>query len=174
MNINELKELLKHMLESSIYSDQRISKYQYDYYMDRILKCKNEEQKKEVIKEIVYELDIKKDTVARKIAYPFKFDSSVMKWVKECVIKDNKYYCVKCKKWHPYTNNNAKLIMTLDHEPSLSKRFNEGEWKLNKEERKGSFNDIKRLQPMCMSENAKKGGEAYNEKFINEVFIREL
>lgn len=173
MTEKDLRELLERLYNISVYSDEHISKEQYEHYIGVLDAAKKEGCVKDAIREIIFELDITLPTVARKVAYPFSFNAVVMAWMSS-QIKDGEYYCVACRCWHKYQHDDASKALSIDHEPSLSKRFNDGEYKLSREERYASYNDINRLQIMCQSQNSSKGGEQYNKEKLMEVFINEL
>lgn len=173
MTEKELRDLLERMYRVSKYSDEHISKEQYEYYTGLLDVAEKEGNVKDVIQEIIYELDIALPGVGRRIAYPFSFNSEVMNWMRE-QIKDGKYYCVACKTWHEYQDEDPSKVLSIDHEPPLSARFNAGEYKLSKEERRASYNDINRLQIMCQGANSAKGGPLYNKELLMQVFLREL
>lgn len=169
----ELRDILNRMYDlRGSYSDEQISKEQYDYYIEMLDQATKSELK-ETITRIVFELDIEKETVARKIAYPFSFNQKVIDWMNSQIV-DGEYMCAKCGVMHKYGTDNADTILHIDHEPALSTRFNCGEYKLDRNGRRESFNDINRLQLMCARENIKKGGERYNPRYVEEVFLREL
>ena len=173
MTEQDLRELLERMYNISVYSDEHISKEQYEYYIAILDTAKNKSCVKEVIREIIFELDITLPGIGRKIAYPFSFNTEVIEWMRS-QIKDGEYYCVACGCWHKYQHDDVSKALSIDHEPSLSKRFNDGEYKLSREERYASYNDIGRLQIMCQSQNSRKGGERYKENKLMEVFLSEL
>lgn len=173
MTEQDLRELLKHMYNLSVYSDEHISEAQYEHYIGVLDTAKKEGCVKAAIKEIIFDLDITLPVVARKIAYPFSFNAVVTAWMRSH-IKDGEYYCVACGCWHKYQHDDVSRALSIDHEPSLSKRFNDGEYKLSREERYAFYNDISRLQIMCQSQNSSKGGEPYDKEKLMEVFLREL
>jgi hypothetical protein len=173
MTEQDLRELLERMYNISVYSDEHISKEQYEYYIAILDTAKNKSCVKEVIREIIFELDITLPGIGRKIAYPFSFNTEVIAWMRS-QIKDGEYYCVACGCWHKYQHDDVSRALSIDHEPSLSKRFNDGEYKLSREERYASYNDISRLQIMCQSQNSSKGGVAYDKDKLMKVFLREL
>lgn len=176
MTEQDLRKLLEHMYNISLYSDEHISKEQYEYYINR-LDAAEKNHVEDTIKDIIFELDIFFPGLGRKIAYPFSFNMEVMKWMRKQIVEiDGKqqYYCVACKCYHDYQHNNVSMALSIDHEPSLSKRFNDGEYKLSRKERCASYNDINRLQIMCQSQNSRKGGERYKENKLMEVFLSEL
>ena len=97
----------------------------------------------------------------RSMLYHSSFDSGVKKTV--CMLFSKKdpqgyimVYCTSCRKLFSFSD------ITLDHEPSLSERFNEEEYKWSRAQRKKSFNDTRCLKPMCRSCNSRKGGEDYD------------
>lgn len=169
MTEQDLRELLKYMYNLSVYSDEHISEAQYKHYVSILDTAKKEGCVKTTIKKIIFELNITLPVVARKIAYPFSFNAVVTGW-KCSQIKDGKYYCVACECCNKYPHDDASTALSIDHEPSLSKRFNDGEYKLSREERCASYNDINRLQIMCQSQNSCKGGEPYDTEKLMEVF----
>lgn len=176
MTEKELRMLLEHMYSITTNIDELISKEQYEYYINR-LDTAEQDHIKDTIKEIIFELDIFFPGLGRKIAYPFSFNREVMNWMREQIVEiDGKqqYYCVACKCYHDYQHNNVSMALSIDHEPPLSKRFNDGEWKLSREKRRVSYNDTGRLQIMCQSKNSSKGGERYEEDKLMKVFINEL
>lgn len=173
MTKEELLELLEAMYGlSGTYSDEQISEDEYLHYKQE-LEHSAPENVKELIQDIVYRLDIRKPIVARQIAYPFRYNSYVQDWVED-QIQENAYYCSACQQLHSCDEQDMGLRMTIDHQPALSVRFNQGEWKLSKEERYRSYNDTNRMQLMCQSKNSRKGGEQYNQEYIRRVFIQEL
>lgn len=172
MTEQDLRELLEHMYNISVYSDEHISKEQYEYYINR-LDAAEKNHVEDTIKDIIFELDIFFPGIGRKIAYPFSFNTEVIEWMRS-QIKDGEYYCVACGCWHKYQHDDVSKALSIDHEPSLSKRFNDGEYKLSREERYASYNDISRLQIMCQSQNSSKGGVAYDKDKLMKVFLREL
>lgn len=173
MTEQDLRELLEHMYNVSVYSDEHISEAQYEHYIDILDAAKKKGDVKDAIKKIIFELDITLPSVGRKIAYPFSFTTEVIEWMRS-QIKDGQYYCVACRCWHKYQHDDVSKGLSIDHEPPLSKRFNEGEWQLSRKERCASYNDINRLQLMCQSKNSSKGGELYDREKLMKVFINEL
>lgn len=173
MTEQDLRELLERMYNISVYSDEHISKEQYEHYIAILDTAKKKGYVKEAIREIIFELDITLPGVGRKIAYPFSFSTEVIAWMRS-QIKDGEYYCVACRCWHKYQHDDISKALSIDHEPALSKRFNDGEYKLSREERRTSYNDINRLQIMCQSQNSSKGGDLYDREKLMKVFINEL
>lgn len=178
MNTEQIKALLKEMYElSKGYSDRRIEEHEFEFYMKMVDRANNTEELKNVLQEICYVLDIVPSKTARKIAYPCQFNKEVINWKDENINVANgkqQYYCSACKCYHDVKTTDPGMVLSIDHEPPLSQRFNDGEYKLSREERCASYNNIKTLQIMCQRENSKKGGEKYNKEKIFEVFIREI
>lgn len=61
----------------------------------------------------------------------------------------------------------------LDHDPPLSKRFNDGDYCKDRDKRKESFFDKTRIFIMHKSCNRSKGGEPYNEDKIRQIYEKE-
>lgn len=178
MNTEQIKALLKEMYElSKGYSDRGIKEHEFEHYVARLDNTNNMEELQKVIKEILYELNVMPSKTARKIAYPCQFNKEVINWKDEKIKIANgkqQYYCSACECYHDVETTDSGMALSIDHEPSLSERFNDGEWLLSREERCASYNNIETLQIMCQRENSKKGGQKYNKEKIFEVFIREI
>ena len=89
---------------------------------------------------------------------------------------DPNNYCV-CENNTPNCQQLRCIIpeesVDIDHNPPLSKRFNETDYALSVEDRKKSFCDINRLFVMHLSCNRSKGGERYDTEKIARIIRKE-
>lgn len=89
---------------------------------------------------------------------------------------DPNNYCV-CENNTPNCQQLRCIIpeesVDIDHNPPLSKRFNDIDFSLSVEDRKKSFCDINRLFVMHLSCNRSKGGERYDTEKIAKIISKE-
>ena len=180
MTIEELQITLLKLRDSSYYSDDHISQDQYNYYSSFLTEANamGAEAARNAIIQTVFELDINRPTIARRIAYPFQYQTHVLDWRNNQIKKDDQgnqvYFCSACGCNHNMQHTDSSLDLTIDHCPPLSKLFNEGDWKNDREIRKVTYNTTGKMRLMCRAENSSIGGERYDPDLIEKVFYREL
>lgn len=85
---------------------------------------------------------------------------------------------VMCENSRPECGNRICIInkkdADLDHDPSLSERFNEEDFCKDLDSRRESFFDVNRIFIMHKSCNRSKGGRSYNEEKIRQIYEEEV
>jgi 5-methylcytosine-specific restriction endonuclease McrA len=149
-------------LHSNEYLDGYIDDGCYKYILKVFEGIGDYEELNEDCRRVLFEFDILcSEQNGRRIAYPFNYDASVLKWKKDSFKESN--ICPICGE----EMNNIQadpLEATIDHEPPLSKRFNDGEWEKSKAYRRESYNNTELMQVICRSCNSRKGGENYKRE----------
>lgn len=151
-------------LHNAEYNDDKLDDHQYEYLMAPLNELNDDDGLNEECRKRLFEMDILfSEKNGRQIAYPFSsYDNKVVEWKKD-ELKKLKNICPICKK-EMNSSSGDKLEATIDHDPPLSKRFNDGEYLLNTKGRHVSYNDTSRMVILCRSCNSSKGGEDYDRK----------
>lgn len=177
MNKEFLMKILDALVKEPPYSDIRIKQEEYDKYVGILNRAEKNGpcELNDKVNNIFYSLNICLPQNARNIAYPFNFSKEVEDWKKKQITVNGniwRYDCAICGT-HIYDSSSGdkKLEPTIDHYPSLSYRFNHGEYNCSRSKRQESYN--KDLRLVCRSKNSELGGEDYNKEYIAQVYINE-